>query len=55
LIIGTGHYGRVGLSDEAERYFKKNGCRVKLAATPKAIEAWNTADEKVIGLFHVTC
>jgi hypothetical protein len=55
LIIGTGHYDRVGLSDEAERYLKKHGCRVKLKTTPKAINAWNTADEKVIGLFHVTC
>jgi hypothetical protein len=55
LIIGTGHYDRVGLSDEAERYFKKHGCRVKLAATPRAIDAWNTADKKTIGLFHVTC
>jgi hypothetical protein len=55
LIIGTGHYDRVGLSDEAERYFKKHDCRVKLAATPKAIDAWNTSDEEVIGLIHVTC
>jgi hypothetical protein len=55
LIIGIGHYDRMGLSDEAERYFKKHGCQVKLEATPKAIHACNTADEKVIGLFHVTC
>ena len=55
LIIGTGHYDRVGLSDEAERYFKKHGCRVKLKATPEAIHAWNAAGKKVIGLFHVTC
>jgi hypothetical protein len=55
FIIGTGHYDRVGLSDEAQRYFKKHGCRVKMAATPKAIKAWDTADEKTIGLFHVTC
>ena len=55
LIIGTGQYNRVGLSDEAEKYFDKKGCRVKLMATPKAIQAWNTAAEKTIGLFHVTC
>ena len=55
LIIGNGHYGRVGLSDEAEKFFKKHGCRVKLKATPKAIHIWNTARGKVIGLFHVTC
>ena len=55
LIIGIGHYDRVGLSDETDRYFKKHGYRVKLEATSKAIHAWNTAGEKVIGLFHVTC
>ena len=55
LIIGSGHYGCVELSDEAEKYLKKHGCRVKLKATPKAIQIWNTARGKVIGLFHVTC
>ncbi|MGV7223984.1 MAG: MTH938/NDUFAF3 family protein [Nitrospinales bacterium] len=54
LIIGNGHYGRVGLSEEAGNYFKKHGCQVKLKATPKAIHFWNTARGKVIGLFHVT-
>ena len=55
LIIGAGQYRRVGLSDEAEKYLSKKGCRVNLLATPKAIHAWNTTGEKVIGLFHVTC
>jgi hypothetical protein len=55
LIIGAGHYNRVRLSDEAEKYLNKKGCRVKLMATLGAIHAWNNAGEKVIGLFHVTC
>ena len=55
LIIGTGHYGRVELSDEARRYLKKHGCRVKLEATPEAIYTWNAAGENTIALFHVTC
>ena len=55
LIFGTGHYGCAGLSGEAEKYFKKHGCRVKAEATPEAIKTWNTTDEKAIGLFHVTC
>jgi hypothetical protein len=55
LIIGTGHYGLVGLSDDAKEYLNKCGCRVNLKATPKAIQAWNTADKKAIALFHVTC
>jgi hypothetical protein len=55
LIIGTGHYDRVVLSNEAKRLFKKHGCRVRLEATPEAIHTWNAAGDKVIGLFHVTC
>ncbi|MEA3396664.1 MAG: MTH938/NDUFAF3 family protein [Chloroflexota bacterium] len=55
LIIGTGQFDRVRLSDEARRYFEKQGVRVVLAATPEAVRLWNKAEGKVIGLFHVTC
>ena len=55
LIIGAGQYKRVVMSEEAEKYINQKGCRAKLMATSEAIEAWNTAGEKVIGLFHVTC
>ena len=55
LIIGAGQYRRVGVSIEAGKYLNKKDCRLKLLATPKAIEAWNKAGEKVVGLFHVTC
>jgi hypothetical protein len=54
LIIGAGWHGRVVLSDEARCYFKRHGCRVKLEATPEAIQTWNTAGVKTIALFHVT-
>ena len=55
LIIGTGQYGLVGLSDEAVDYFERHGCRVDLLPSPEAMGAWNTAQGAVIGLFHVTC
>jgi hypothetical protein len=55
LIVGTGQYGLVHLSEEAQAYFKKKSCRTELAATPEAIHLWNKAKGKVIGLFHVTC
>jgi hypothetical protein len=55
LIIGTGQFGRVRLSQEAEDYFHQVGCAVKLLPTPQAIKAWNEADEGTIGLFHITC
>lgn len=55
LIIGSGQTGLVRLSNEAKQYFEKKQCKVKLFSTPKAIEEWNRASGKVIGLFHVTC
>jgi len=56
LIIGAGQYSQVNLSDEAEIFFKQEKCKVKLKSTPKAIKTWNKTDEqKIIGLFHVTC
>src|SRR5512136_599201 len=38
LIIGSGQYGNVKLSDEADRYFKEKGCVVELHPTPEAIQ-----------------
>ena len=55
LIIGTGQYGLVELSDEAADYFERQGCQAELLPTSKAIQAWNEAEGAVIGLFHVTC
>jgi len=55
LIIGTGQYGIVNLSDEAANFLSQKKCDVNLLPTPLAIKAWNTAEGRVIGLFHVTC
>ena len=55
LIIGSGQYGNVKLSEEAERYFKEKGCSVELHPTPEAIQVWNEAEGKTIAMFHVTC
>ncbi len=55
LIIGSGQYGNVKLSDEAASYFEHKHCQVDLWPTPEAIGAWNKAEGPVIGLFHVTC
>jgi hypothetical protein len=55
LIVGTGQYGLVELSDEAAAYFEKKRCQVDLLRMKKAIKAWNEAEGAVIALFHVTC
>ena len=55
LIIGTGQSGMLKLSGEAEEYFKENKCSVELLPTPQAMELWNKAKGKTVGMFHVTC
>ncbi|HVB74894.1 MAG TPA: MTH938/NDUFAF3 family protein [Ktedonobacteraceae bacterium] len=55
LIIGSGQYGNVRLSDEAADYFKRKHCQVDLEPTPTAIQTWNQARGTIVGLFHVTC
>ena len=55
LIIGSGQYGRLRLSEEAVAFFKKKRCKVELVSTPEAIARWNEATGRVMGLFHITC
>jgi hypothetical protein len=55
LIIGTGQEDNVRLSADAESYLAKRGLRTRMLPTPEAIEVWNEAEGRVLGLFHVTC
>jgi len=55
LIFGTGQNGAACMSPEAEKFFKDKGCDMEVLPTPKAINAYNKATGKVIGLFHITC
>jgi hypothetical protein len=55
LVIGTGQYNQVKLSNRASEFFRENRCEVQLLGTPKAAKAWNEAKGAVIGMFHVTC
>lgn len=55
LIVGSGQYGNVTLSDEAKAYFERKKCKVKILSTPDAITIWNKTEGALIGLFHVTC
>ena len=55
LIIGSGQYGMLKLSDEAANYFAGKRCMITLKPTNEALRAWNEASGAVIGLFHITC
>lgn len=55
VIIGCGQYGALYLSNEAEQFFKEKSIEIEIYPTPEAIQIWNNANGKAIGLFHVTC
>ena len=55
VVIGSGQYGALRLSNEAKEYFNKKNCSVELLPTPEAIEAWNKSKNGTIGMFHITC
>jgi len=55
LVLGTGQKDSVRLSPEAAAFFARKGCEVLAAATPHAVEKFNRAKGRRIGLFHVTC
>ena len=55
IVVGTGQSGMADLSPEAAGFFCEKGCAVQLLPTPEALECWNHAEGKAIGLFHVTC
>ena len=57
LIVGTGHYDQVRLSEEAAAYLITRRCDAILFSTPKALTRWNETEDRsnTIGLFHITC
>ena len=55
LLIGSGLFDRVRLSDEAAAYLAARNVQVQIEATPKAARTWNQLEAQAIGLFHLTC
>ncbi len=55
IIVGSGQYGVMELSEEAQNFLEENNCKVTLLPTPEAIKEWNRRAGKCIGLFHITC
>lgn len=55
LVVGTGLFDRVRLSDEARAYLEARSVQVVLVSTLKVARYWNRLEGKAIGVFHVTC
>jgi hypothetical protein len=55
ILIGSGQYGRISLSEEASDFLERKSCSVTIYMTGEAIEVWNRLEGNWIGLFHITC
>jgi hypothetical protein len=58
LVVGTGYFGRMNVSDEARRYLEARGIRVREARTRQAVEDFNHLQEqhaRVVAALHLTC
>lgn len=53
VIVGSGQYGVLKLSDEARKIFRE--CSLDLLPTPKAVHVWNETSGPAVALFHITC
>jgi hypothetical protein len=65
IVIGTGESGLAEVTEEAQEEIKNNGIKLIIDKTEEAIKTFNVLkedskeeegeQEKVIGLFHLTC
>ena len=54
LMIGTGMFDRVTLSEEAKSLLEKNDVEVTMVPTNRMASEWNTLD-KAAAIIHTTC
>ncbi|MFC2086242.1 Mth938-like domain-containing protein [Bacteroidota bacterium] len=55
IIIGSGQYGVLEISDEAKKVLNKLDVDIHIDKTPQACNFWNSFKGKAVGLFHITC
>ncbi len=56
IVIGTGYYGRMEISEEVKSEFKSRGIELIYANSPEAVKLFNENSEpRKIGAFHLTC
>ena len=55
ILIGSGMFDSVRLSDEAVGFFEMHDVDVVVLPTGKAIKVWNESKKQMVGLFHITC
>ena len=58
LVVGTGAYGSMRVTDEATKAIEGRGIKLVAVSTKEAVTIFNTLHgkgERVAGVFHLTC
>lgn len=55
LFIGTGHSGKVELTEDARRHLSQRSIKCEILTTSEAVEAYNKSQQRKAALIHVTC
>ena len=58
LVVGTGCYGRMAVSEETRSYLEAQGVQLRQARTAEAVKVFNQlqkAPARVVAALHVTC
>jgi hypothetical protein len=58
LVVGTGYFGRMSVSQETRRYLEGHGIQVRCARTSEAVHDFNRLQKehgRVVAALHLTC
>ena len=55
LVIGTGFYGRLPITDEVTQTAERKGVKIKIMKTARACRYLVKAGPQVNAVLHVTC
>jgi hypothetical protein len=58
LVVGTGYFGRMAVSEDARHYLEAQGIHVREARTPQAVRDFNRLQQqraRVVAALHLTC
>ena len=55
LVVGTGAYGRMKIPEKATKFIEDLNITLIAERTGKAVEIFNTIEEKKAAALHITC
>ncbi len=58
LVVGTGYYGRMAISEETRRYLQAQRVRLREAYTTEAVDEFNRLQQesaRIVAALHLTC